>query len=180
MIADRAHYVLDIETLGIRDNAIIAAIGIVRMKDGARDGRFYTVIDTRQEGRWADDETLEWWSNPDRCAARHELIGDDHPALFDALFGAAAFLNTGDDKETAPIWGNGSDFDNRILAHAFRQHGLRWPYWRNSCLRTLRNIVGGERYQPKIERIKHIAINDAMTEAEELMYLLSRVTVKET
>jgi exodeoxyribonuclease VIII len=179
MNANDTHYVVDVETLGTSDNAIIASVGIVRIKAGVQDGHFYTVINTIQEGRLADDETLYWWSSDDRDAARHELLGDEHPELFHALVDVAVFLKTDNEKETAPIWGNGSDFDNRILGHAFRQHGLQWPYWRNACLRTLRNIVGGERYQPTSERIKHIAINDAMTEAEELAYLLSRITVKE-
>ncbi|MDR2173631.1 MAG: 3'-5' exoribonuclease [Burkholderiales bacterium] len=181
MNTNDTHYVLDIETLGLCDNAIIASVGIVRMENGVQAGCFYITIDTEQPNRSYDEETMEWWGDDERSVARAEFDGNIRLfpfSLKNALLGVAQFLNTDDENETAPIWGNGSDFDNRILDHAFRQHGMQWPYWRNACLRTLRNLVGGERYTPTTERVKHIAINDAMTEAEELIYLLNRIKIE--
>ncbi|MDR0250539.1 MAG: 3'-5' exoribonuclease [Burkholderiales bacterium] len=175
MIADRAHYVVDIETLGVRDDAIIASVGIAIVENGrAREG-FYAIADIGQTGRTEDDATLDWWDNKAPGAAFSEIFGSSTQKLEDILRDVDRFINT---FSHAPIWGNGSDFDNRILAHAFAQHGLRWPYWRNACLRTLRNLVGGERFKPTGERTPHIAINDALTEAEELIYLLGRISVK--
>ncbi|MDR0249986.1 MAG: 3'-5' exoribonuclease [Burkholderiales bacterium] len=182
MIANRVHYVLDLETLGTRDDAIIASIGIVLLEGGLQADCFYTAINTEQQGRSFDEETLDWWDEDAQDEARAEFIPEDEVAKAymptldkdDVLRAVDAFIN---ESPHAPIWGNGSDFDNRILGNAFRQHGMEWPYSRNACLRTLRHIVGGERYTPPVERIKHIAINDAMNEAEELLYLLSRIKV---
>ncbi|WP_376767405.1 3'-5' exoribonuclease domain-containing protein [Paludibacterium denitrificans] len=80
-------------------------------------------------------------------------------------------------ESDAPIWGNGSDFDNAILQHAFRQHGLRWPYWRNRCLRSLRGVVLDLYPQcanetPPFEGLKHHSMDDARHEARQLVVFL--------
>jgi hypothetical protein len=132
-----------------------------------------------QPERTTDDDVKCWWCDEAQTAAYNEIfldMAERISTLHETVLGVYKFIN---EHPKALIWGNGADFDNRILGHAFRQHGLQWPYWRNACLRTLRNIVGGKRYQPTSERIKHIAINDAMTEAEELIWLLSRITVND-
>ena len=47
-----------------------------------------------------------------------------------ALQSLAVFLG-----ENAILWGNGSDFDNAILANAYRAIGQQqpWKFWNNRC-----------------------------------------------
>ena len=176
----RIEIVHDLETLDMAQTAHILSIGAVAVdvSSGGIIGRFYDVIGLApQPERTSLDATLQWWhSEKVSTLARDEVMVDGTHAipLPLALTRYSQWLNQ---YGEAGIWGNGSDFDNAILDHAFRQHGLRWQYWRNRCMRTLRGLLQTERAPVPATLTAHIAIDDATAEAAELCTLLRQLAV---
>lgn len=66
-------------------------------------------------------------------------------------------------KEHDPVgvWGNGSDFDNVLIANACKAVGrpLPWKYYKNMCFRTMKNL-----FKVKVDRsgTHHNAVDDAV------------------
>lgn len=164
----------DIETKSMQaPAAVILTIGavLVDTDDGRITDSFYRRLSSvTQPYRESDRETMNWWENQS-FAARAEAFGRErHPAP-DILIEYNEWLQR---VPTAGIWGNGAAFDNAILQHAFAQVGIKWPYWRDRCLRNLRGMVGGDKLPWPDGLTKHIAIDDAIYEAAELTELLRR------
>lgn len=174
------HHILDLETLDLQPSAIILTIGIatVEISDGGLDilGRHYWRAQPfDQPGRTISEETLEWWRKQPSPAINEALNTSDHyrEPLPQILSAVAATL----ELYPHPIWGNGSDFDNAIMQHAFQQIGLKWPYYRNRCLRTARQMAKSlvaDFVTPErpAHLTPHIALDDAEYEALQLAHYM--------
>ena len=128
--------VIDIETLGRGERAVIGTIGAVaRNVMSKKDlGQFYTRINLEldQPGREIHEDTTAWWdgmasSNP---AAWREMFDPDLPrgdlptalaslAEFIAMVGAHCKPGS-----YVQVMGNGPEFDNAIMAHAYESHSM--------------------------------------------------------
>lgn len=73
------------------------------------------------------------------------------------------------------VWGNGSDFDNTLLAAAYDacQLTLPWNFWSNRCYRTLKNL------RPEIKLVNpgtaHNALDDSKAQAQHLMEMFPEI-----
>lgn len=162
-----SHIMVDLETLGKMAGCQILSIGAVVFDRHGLGAEFYASLDTtRQHGLHVDPSTVEWWSKQSPEARKvfdeptHEFR-DGMKAFRDWLWGV-------DSKGKLEVWGNGSDFDNAILACAFHSADvdLPWLFWNNRCYRTLKNLSGA----PKLDKTKrvgtyHNALDDAKTQA---------------
>ncbi|WP_051419660.1 3'-5' exonuclease [Candidatus Sodalis pierantonius] len=88
------HLMIDIETLGVRASAPLAAIGAVFFEPstGQLGKAFYARVDSRSDevaGARAEVDTALWWLRQD-ADARVELIIEPRSSARDAL---NAFLN---------------------------------------------------------------------------------------
>jgi len=165
---------VDLETLGRGAGCVILSIGAVVFDEvtGELGHTFYTSISRASclaAGLTEDESTVTWWSRqaPEAQQALRDAESLEAPSLTNALMEFAAFLNINDE-----VWGNGSDFDNVILAAAYSATGmiLPWKFWNNRCYRTLKNL----RPEIKLERIgtHHNALDDAKTQAAHAIQLL--------
>ena len=160
---------LDLETMGTSSNAAIIAIGAVRFDTAVRD-KFYCTIDLSdcvKNGLEMDPDTVMWWMRQSDDA-RKQFENPDH----DLAAALGAFRQW---SGTDPIiWGNGADFDNAILANAYRKIEQQppWNFWNNRCYRTVKNLNP----EIKIERIgtHHNALDDAESQARHLLRILVR------
>ncbi|OQS39733.1 hypothetical protein B0T40_03085 [Chromobacterium haemolyticum] len=179
--------IIDNETLDTAPSAVLLTIGAVavEIEDGKATvlSKWYRRLqwDTcnRQSGRTVSQSTVDWWLEQSD-EAFSEAFEDDGQRLpiWLAMHSLQAWLQL----NPYPIWGNGSDFDNAQLQHAFTQHGLRWPFWRNRCLRSQRGLVLDLYPDTKLpdfpaDKIKHHALHDAEHEAEALAVLLHTLTL---
>ncbi|QNM94924.1 3'-5' exonuclease [Chitinimonas koreensis] len=172
------HIVLDIETLDTVATARIlsAAMLWVDVDHGEVDvikSMTLSIATDSQPDRTASAATRDWWGKQP-LEARHAAFAAKSPI---PLQNAVRMIAQQLEADPAPIWGNGSDFDNATLAHAFAQQGLEWPFRLNRCLRTLRATVDALRpgFRPPVrppELIPHIAQYDARYEATCLAALL--------
>lgn len=169
---------VDLETLGKVPGCAILSIGVVAFAFGhvehgeeIMDSGFYTVVNRQScfdNFLHSDPETMTWWDDQSEAArvVLHESMElSKSTPLPDALDALNAYVTSFGGKD-ARVWGNGSDFDNAILAAAFHACGKKpaWNFWNNRCYRTLKNL---DMRGTKAERVGtyHNALDDAKTQA---------------
>lgn len=156
---------LDLETLGNAPGCAIVAVGAVCFGSGMIKSEFYRRVDVEscvQMGLIIDPATVLWWLKQND-AARLELTKPGKH-LAEVLQDFTKWLS-GHEVE---LWGNGSDFDNAILAAAYRaiQVPQPWKYWDNRCYRTIKAHYA---HIPTDKKNGHNALEDARNQAEHLM-----------
>ena len=166
---------LDLETLGSKPGCIVAAIGAVEFGFGAMNtpvmGRqFYIRIDPRdaqKHGLTLDADTFLWWLNNSQ-QARQELTNANACPLLRALGEFEDFYKSidTDDGKPARLWGNGSDFDQPILAANYEAAKMKqpWSHYQNRCYRTLKNLCRTIKIEIG-DADRHHALEDAKAQA---------------
>lgn len=164
---------IDLETVGSVPGCGICAIGAAACTDdGFVTDRLYVIvsrISCRDFGLFEQQSTLDWWAQQPE-AARHVLLLAEDPdgsmALPDAIDELNRFVRR--QGPNVEVYGNGSDFDNAILAAAAHAAhvDLAWQFWANRCYRTLKARV------PHVGLVRqgthHNALDDACSQAEHL------------
>jgi len=177
--------VVDIETLAQSQDAVIGSIGVVIVDVAQLQvvDEFYCRVDLAQ-GRQRDDDTLAFWERQkvESPAAWEEMFGNaGRLFLVDALQALSNFLSRYFSKAAAvELMGNGSEFDNVLLADAYRQWGVEQPWWfrGNQSLRTVvwmgRQLLDIDpKYQLPFEGVRHHALHDARHEAAYLLDIMA-------
>jgi hypothetical protein len=167
---------VDLETMGSTPGSVILSIGAQPfdafdelLTDGLGGDGFYTVINLNScvvAGLTFDGETLDWWrrQSPEANAVIDEAMSGQHPSLELALDMLNHFLSRFGPE--VRVWGNGSDFDNALLAAAYRRTARApgWKFYNSRCYRTLKtqrpDIPLGDR-----RGVHHNALDDARTQA---------------
>lgn len=175
---DDIHFVLDLETLSTGPNAAIAAIGCVRVQQGAIVDEYYERValeSSRAMGGEVDTSTLQWWLRQPQ-ESRQEVSGElPGINLSAALHTLSDFMRRGGITIDQPqVWGNGCSFDNVILRGAFQRAGMElpWQYWNDRDLRTMLALYPLAKKAIAFEGIKHHALDDARHEAKQLIAAL--------
>ncbi len=166
------HVMLDIETMGTGNYAVITAIGAVKFdpySDKIDDG-FYATVDMEscaKLGMRFDGGTIAWWlkQSEEARTAMLEKTQDVRNALegFRDWFG----------KPSVPVWGNGATFDNVIVRNAFTLTGMDcpWSFRHDWCYRTVKNLAPADL---KFENVgmAHHALDDATAQALHLQKIV--------
>lgn len=163
---------LDLETLDTRPTGAILSIGAVVFSGKGVTDEFYQTIFLQScidAGLTVNGSTFRWWmERPDE--ARSALFTKSL-SLEEALTKFEQWLPAG-----SKVWGNGSDFDNAMLAHAFDKLGMEvpWKFWNNRCYRTT-NALLGKNIPVERSGTHHNALDDARTQAEHLIQILNAI-----
>jgi DNA polymerase III epsilon subunit-like protein len=165
---------LDLETLGTGNDAVIVSIGAVKFNELQILDEFHCGVDPTScvdLGLKIDGATVTWWLHPDRAQARHNLLNLETVDLASALTGFSDWAGT----DVEAIWGNGSTFDNIILRSAYRACRLEYPvkFWQDKCYRTMKYSA------PGIELVRegthHDALDDARSQAKHLQAIVAHL-----
>lgn len=154
--------------MGTGSNAAIVSVGAVEFSDVGLGREFYTRVDLKSSvaaGCTIDPSTVMWWLQQSE-PARMELVQDGQ-SLYMALTEFTTWMHTvTNGKRDALLWGNGSDFDNVILASAYKQLNMSppWKFYNNRCFRTLKSL--GRAEPPQRAGTHHNALDDAKFQAE--------------
>jgi exodeoxyribonuclease VIII len=169
---------VDLETLGTKPGCQILSIGAVAFGANGLGQEFYSPINLGSQealGLTTNQATIDWWKSQSPAAQKVLIDAQTCPQgleevlkLFNAWLGGVASYNAthADGRsEKIAIWGNGSDFDNMILAEAYSMAGIElpWKFYMNRCFRTLKNLFP----QIREERtgVHHNALDDARYQA---------------
>lgn len=181
MSAKLINVILDLETLGTDEDAAIIQIGMCVPNFDRKYVPLGLVCelevtiayeDVREECRAGmftmSNSTMHWWESQDSETRKIVFSGQDsYTTALDQVEFFLKSLQSGG-AEVA-VWGNGSDFDNRLLAYTMSALGYKpaWKYYNNRCLRTLKALfpsVISQGNEDSGER-KHTALGDARYEA---------------
>lgn len=166
---------VDLETYDTRSSAAILSIGACHI-DWQREeitDPFYRIIDLQtclDAGLTESESTKKWWDRQGPEARR--VFTDPSVSLLQGLTDFATYLKFfGTSK--VKLWGNGSDFDNVILTHAYNKLGLDapWRFYNNRCFRTVRKELASYIQEPDRAGVHHNALDDAMFQASILLQL---------
>lgn len=169
------HLMLDLETLGTTPDSAIVAIGAVIFDPFTKTfgPEFYQAVDLTSSSEFGrvDPETIKWWMKQTN-EAKSVFTDKNACSLEDALQSFSLFITSHGGNDVR-IWGNGSGFDNVILAHAYRACKLALP-WDFRFDRDVRTIVelGIETIgiNPKTNQtargVAHNALDDAKFQAK--------------
>ena len=164
---------LDLETLDTASTGIILSVGAVMFDETGLGSTFYSTVDVQSSvdaGLTMSGSTLLWWMKQSK-EARQALFTNPSP-LVDVLERFTDWLCENSDPETVKVWGNGADFDNAMLQHAYTKvdKPIPWKFWNNRCYRTVCAVLSAK--QRKQEGVYHNALDDAMSQAKHLIETL--------
>lgn len=169
------HVMIDLETMGTRPDAAIVSIGAVVFDVHGCGAEFYSPVNLESamaDGGTADADTICWWMGQSEKARKLFENNSSAPPILVALISFTRWLHKVAGSESAAqdleIWGNGSDFDNVILASAYRRSHMHQPWgkYKNRCYRTVKS----DNRHIKLERqgTHHNALDDAISQAQHL------------
>lgn len=178
---NKTNVMLDLETWSTSPNAVITSIGAVKFNlnpdnsGGNIIEEFYYRIDPQScidIGLEMSVDTILWWlkqSNEARAEFQKPTWNIDVVLTQFSLWLA-------DDPKHIDIWGNGSDFDNVLLANAYKacRKTLPWRYFNNRCYRTLKNLYSTVPSMVNLG-VKHNALDDAKAQANHLIDILCHI-----
>lgn len=173
---------IDLETLDTSPTASIVSIGAAAFTwDEGICERFYSVVDRascREIGLTESQATVEWWECQEEAA--RQIFSGDNESITDSLNAFSKWLDKFGNSKMVKIWGNGSDFDNVILANAYKSANIHlpWRYYNNRCYRTAKSIYGDGSTYDVIPRkgTYHHALDDAVHQALNLIQLRKQFT----
>lgn len=168
---------IDLETRGQTPGCAIISIGAVTFGPTAliTGKEFYTIIhpeSCREAGLMDDPSTMAWWSAQSEEAKKVlDQAAVEGKSLGDALDEFSLWLGQFSLPQLK-VWGNGSDFDNAIMACCYRAVGKKvpWNFWNNRCYRTIKSM------HPAIKLVRkgthHNALDDARDQANHLLNIV--------
>lgn len=184
---DYVHVMVDLETMGKKNNAPIVAIGAVVFDPatGSIGESFYKVVCLESSVNWGaviDPSTVIWWLKQS-SEARSAIVNDDAIPLQDALLQFREFVsdNVAGGSKKAQVWGNGASFDNSILRSSYDciAEDYPWEYWNDRDVRTMVKLGQAISFDPKttipFEGSRHNALADAIHQARYVSAIWQRI-----
>lgn len=166
---------VDLETLGLTPGCAILSIGAAKFSipDCKLGTTFYANIEPKScllAGLTRDDATMAWWGKQSQ-AAKDALLVDRIP-LREALVRFGNYLEDMGKHSERKVWGNGPNFDNAILGHAYKVMKLPvpWPYWGDRCFRTIKGMYSAVPMLPRTGT-HHNSLDDAVYQAEHILHI---------
>ena len=161
------HIMIDLETWGTSDDAVITEIGAVAFTPGdtsAEPDEFHVCVSpigqVQNFKRKIDEDTVMWWMNPERAEAWARWVNTLKFDLPTTLEGFQLWMERHD--KDARVWGNGVGFDNVILRSAYHGTGQQvpWKWYNDRCFRTLKSLAPVQ-LKPSRAGTHHNALDDA-------------------
>lgn len=163
------HVMLDLETWGTGNDAVVVSIGACKFDKNDILAAFHVGVDPAscmELGLKVDAGTILWWMDPKQREALDSWLQLERIDLASALLGFQMWCKG--EPGVLAVWGNGSTFDNVILRSAYAAAGLEYPvrFWQDLCYRTKKNECASV---PMVrEGTHHKALDDAISQAKHL------------
>lgn len=187
---------VDLETLGTRQDAIVLEISAVEFN--CHTGEIGEVFDAKldideqvQYRRSLSRETLQWWFKQDEEARKNIFDEDVDIIRFNIPWVLAEFsnfvercnnkCNSDSDRRVVKLWGNGSLFDLGILQNMYEtclpNMKLPWKFWAVNDVRTIVDLNPDVKRNCKFDGTPHCAVDDCKHEIKYLVETLKTIKV---
>ncbi len=178
------HAMVDIETLGTKEDAVILTVGGVKFDpytDKEPYDRFLMAIDIDEQtanGRVVDEGTLEWWGTQPAEIQEEAFCEEGRVSVEEFCTTFTKWL-VGCDKK----WAQGPRFDYGILENFYAQFGYHknWFYWQEQDARTLFGLVPGDprKNLDGVQEGHHSAVEDAVVQAKAVQKCFKHFNINE-
>ncbi len=182
------HVMIDLETLGTGNDAVIVSIGACRFDPYTgvvdADNTFHQGIDVESSvndaNRKLDPSTVMWWLKQEHDARMSLYIKAHNGESVTTVMQQFSQWLGGDPI----VWGNGATFDLVKVADTCNAVGLAtpWKFWNERDVRTVVEMGQVVGFDPKrdmpFEGVKHDALADAVHQSRyvcEIMQMLGCV-----
>lgn len=183
------HVMLDLETWGTTPYSTIIMIGACEFDPYAAEqrdiivDRFEVAIIPVDTGLRVDAQTLMWWIDAERDAARAVWLSKPKVTIHVALDGFTDWLHScsaSGQCTDVRMWGNGAGFDNTLLRQAYEvaSREVPWNFRHDRCYRTLRSLLTLEEAQDL--GTAHTALTDAENQAIRANQIVRKLGIKLT
>lgn len=135
---DAIHIALDLETAGKVPGVPIVQLAAVVAGANGMFNRYISLMSCEQAGLVPEKETMEWWNEQDPKLRSVVFSGTNNITETLQEFKQWCSDLAAGDLNRIVLWGNGVEFDNAILKHAWELFET-WPfhYRNNHHLRTI-------------------------------------------
>lgn len=170
------HAMIDIETLGVGVSAPLFEIGVCvfnleeKLILGSRQIDVDILDVMLKTGFCSQVETLEWWRGQDYDPTVKRRVTP--------LALALQMLNEViDNNNVEKVWANSPSFDCVILERHYEACGIprSWTFRQELDFRTMLWFAEEKGWQRPVEILKHRAENDAVSQANQLLEIISYV-----
>lgn len=194
---DKTHLMIDLETFGLRENAIIISLGITKFRfteykkyeDYIKDGIFikFDVKDQiKNYNREWDESTVKFWKRqPDHVRKENCVARPDDFSLVDGLRLLKDYITS-----TEYIWrssfifSRGNAFDFGKLDHAYEKNLKVEPPYNKFMERDVRTYIdfmtgtndGKYNLSYQVEETKHSPLSDAAMDAARMVEIFKLMT----
>jgi hypothetical protein len=168
------HLMIDIETLGIKNDAPVISLGAVLFNSGGMYDRFYICFDVEQQidsgKRKVDGSTIKWWMDQEGAAKKvfsDKSVRNEFALKTFAKFYNDLLLKYGLEQKDLKVWGNGPTFDMTIMESLYQSYGMKAP-WGFREIRDFRTFKEFVYDGSNTERVgtHHNALDDAEFQAQ--------------
>lgn len=176
MMPDETHLMIDLETLGSHNNAVITQIGGCLFQPCKAEWKvksFCYFIDPQScidVGMQMQVDTVLWWMKQSE-EARGKFRMPTIP-----IKEALNTLRQANWQTILGVWAHGITFDVVILENAFKRCGMRAP-WNFKAARDTRTLFWAEKPVWPDNPIKHSAEHDAIAQAGAVVSSLRKLGV---
>lgn len=169
----KTHIMHDVETWATQSSVpVLISLGAVKFTAEGVIERFHVRIDPKDCQRYGleiEADTVEWWMDDKRQAARTQLDEMGKIDLYAALDGYQMWVASTPANELGSAWSMGATFDNVKLKTIYQKIGLEWPfgYRQEECYRTMVNRFKDVPFLR--QGVHHGALDDAESQALHLI-----------
>jgi hypothetical protein len=172
------HAMIDVETFGTGERAIVASIGAVSFTEDDVDekGSFYMAPSWQQQitskGTVTEGTLRFWLRQPD--AQREVLLRTGMTGVSATLKALTDWFSASFGKDKFLVWAKGPQFDLALVGSLYDRWFAEkpWEYWQERCVRTALMHRATETVGPPKGNMEHHALDDAVHQAMQVQAFL--------
>jgi exodeoxyribonuclease VIII len=181
---------IDLETMDLVATAAIVSIGAVQcdLTTGEIGDTYYRIVNLDKQdklGRTIDTNTFYWWLSQSD-GARSIFSDPGKITLVDMCKSFKKWLESVNNPERLRYWGNGANYDNAIVEHAFKCCNIKFPipFWNSRDMRTIvgfypRQLQSDWKRSNLRSGTYHNALDDAKYQVKYCSHILQELGVEE-
>lgn len=173
-----SHLMIDIETLGLKPNAVIVSVALVSFDPTRGDEIPVTlvmndnldVVTQLRECASIDASTVAWWMEQPYHARQRAFCPQISIVREDAIQKINEAVAAHD-----TLWANGPDFDCVKLQNYTGNN--KWPFWKHRCVRTFKSQFN----EPLIDfqpTTQHDPLQDCMDQIKQVAKIYAWLRTK--